>query len=262
MNNNIESLFRDYCNVSQRVQLFEEKLNNADVSSEMRPELHIELETLHTELESLQQTALKAGSTFSGQLATISEQVVSLYNQIEERFEKYEVTLIAREAIDLGSLVEKGQMTRVAALADQLKGHIQFLFSERLPSLQNRKIIQLAEKLADQVSISQESKAKLYSIQLIGMLRALIQETMTHAEEVLAPEEAELVMELYEIADLYSHHYASEARQKLKPLLHRLPSQARHCLEDSLSSEECANQLIGIAQEITRGPALFAEPRA
>ncbi len=255
MNNNIESLFRDYCSISQRVQLFEEKLKNADVSSEMRPELHNELEVIHTELEGLQQITLKAGNAFSAQLVTIQEQVVSLYGQIEDRFENYTVTCIAREALKLGSLIENGQMTRVAALADELKGHIQFLFSERLPSLQNRKIIHIAQKLAE-AGVSQESKAKLYSIQLIGMLKALIQEAIEQTEQLLPPEEAELAMELYEIADLYSHHYATEARHRLKPLLHRLPA---HRLQGDLSDEEYANRLIEVAQDMTQ---VFAEPRA
>jgi hypothetical protein len=206
---------------------------------------------IHSELDELRESASKTNSAISTQLATMNEQIVSLFGKIEERFENCEVTSIATDALDLGALIEAGQMKRVAALANQLKGRIEFLFNERLPSLQNRKILHIAQKLADQSS--QGDRAKLYSLPLIGMLKALIQEALTRTEQLLFPEEAEIVMELYEIADLYSHHYLKEARHQLKMLLPRLPSQAQSCLQENVSAEESANILIEMAQNMTQG---------
>lgn len=261
--NTLESIFSDYCKVSQKVQLFETKLKSEDVSSEMRPALHTELEEIHTELESTLKMAEGTNSTVASQLAKMNDQIVSLYGQIEDRFENYEVSLIAREALDLGALLEQGQMTRVAAMADKLKGHIQFLFSQRRPSLQNHKIIDIAEKLANQASAPQGTRGKLYSIQLIGILKILIEEAIERTERVLFPDEAELALELYEVADLFSHHYEADALHRLRQFLHRLPERAEKCLEQGLSAEARAQILMEIAHEITHGnDSALVESRA
>lgn len=249
----IKYLFSEYYKINQKIYNFQKKLETTDISEEQRPEFHIELETIHQELETLQNVAVKVNHAILRQLLAINEQIIGLFGQIEERFETYEVTLIARQALVLGNLVTNGRMMHTAALANQLKDHIQFFFEQRLPSLHNRTIIQIAQKLAEEAGSIQEDKTKMRSLHFIGLLRMLIQEAIERTERFLYPDEAELAIELYEIMELYSHHYTSEARHRLKGLLYRLPSRASKCLDETLSDEQCAHLLTALIQEVTQG---------
>lgn len=255
----VDSIFSNFCNVSKRLQTFKTQLQNSKVSNETRLKCHRELEQIQTLSGEVLQTAQAAGSAVAGQLAAMNQEIISTYSEIENRFEDYEVSLIAKDALDLGTLLEKGQMTQVAAAVDKLKGRIQFLSENRRPSLQSNKIIHLANKMAQQAILPHAERAKLYSLKLVQMLRSMIEETMTQTEELLFPEEAELIMELYEIADLFAHHHLNDARRRLRPLLDCLPKHAQKCM-DELDSEKCAQLLIDIAQGFgqERAPQLAA----
>lgn len=251
---NIDSIFKDYCNISKELQAFKIQLNNSKISDEARKKYHSELEEIQAQSGAVLQTAQAAGSAVAGQLAQMNQEIISTYREIDDCFENTQVSLIAQDALNLGSLLEKGQMAQVAKIVDRLKGRIQFLSANRRPSLQNNKIIQLAVKLTEQAIVPASGRAKLYSLQLIALLKAMIQETMQRAEQLLFPEEAELVMELYAIADLYSHHYVGQGNKRLKAILAFLPKQAEKCF--SLEPAKSAELILDIAQELTRGEAL------
>lgn len=246
----MDSVFNNYCNISQKLQSFKEQLQSSKLSNETRLTCHRELEMIQTQSEEVLQTAQATGSAVAGQLAAMNQEIVSMYGEIENRFEDYAVTLIAQDALDLGALLEKGLMNQVAAVVDRLKGRIQFLYKERRPSLQSNKIIQLAAQMAEQAIAPVAKRAKLYSMQLIQLLRAMIQETMERAQQLMFPEEAELVIELYAIADLYSHHHVEEGKKRLRAILNLLPKRAENCFH-ALSPSKSAELLIEIATEIS-----------
>lgn len=254
---NVDSIFSNFCNISQKLQSFKEQLQNSKVSNETRHSCHRELEKIQAQSGEMLRTAQAAGSAVAGQFAAMNQEIVSTYREIEDRFEDYEVSLIAKDALDLGSLMEKGSVRQLASIVDRLKGRIQFLYKERRPSLQNNKIIQLASQLAQQAIVPAAKRAKLYSLQLIQLLRAMIEETMERAEQLMFPEEAELIMELYAIADLYSHHYVKEGKKRLKAIISLLPKRAEQCLND-LSPSKSAELLIEIAGDLTHGGAALS----
>lgn len=248
--------FKNYCKISQEIEVFKKVLSQ-DVSSEKRNKLHRDLEKIQDRLSALHQTAENtqgSATRFFGSLQAMEAEVVSLYGAIEDRFEETEVSTIASEALKLGSELEKGRLTDVARLVHDLRGHIQFLFKHRQPSLHNRKILQLTLKLADgaaALAIGGPSNSKLYCFQLIAMLKTLVERTTEQLQRVLDPEEAQLAIDLYEVADLFYHHYKEQAKQRLKELLARLPASKQNALNAIKSDEEKAKLLIAIAAEIT-----------
>ncbi len=251
--------FQDYCQISRKVQDFETKLNgmkDAPISLEeignTRVALHLELEKIQESFESLCQTA----EVVDKWAESLDEQITSLYGQIEDFFEDRTVALIARTALELGGLLQKGSMTQVANKVDQLKGHIQLFVKQRCPSLSHRKIIELANKIADEVSTSKNGGTKL--IDLLSLLQSMVEEKMQEMEQGLDPATYEKAIELYEIADLYYNYRNQEGRLRLRDMMPLLSNGQRKRLEAKSDNKEIVQTLLDMAREITHGESLGA----
>lgn len=229
-----ENIFENYFKLSQKIQYFEQRLKSEDVTPEARHVLHKELESLQGTLEKLRQTAVETQATskqFFSQLEETENQVIFLYKEIEEGFENYEISLISKEALELGKGFEKGNMGSIAKKIDSLKHNIQFLFQHRRPSMQHRRIIQLALQLTTSIHEAMQNKEnKTQNFQAIALIRELLEKALQEANNMIDPEEGEIAMELCEIAELYAQK-KPEAGKKLREIGYLLNSEQQRQLE-------------------------------
>jgi hypothetical protein len=248
----VENTFKDYWSISQSINRFETDLKTTSVDAQERQSLHRQLDTIYEALEALQAEAAKTNAVVLPLLAQIQQQLIGLYGKVEEFFENHSVSSIAGGALQLSSLLATGKMDKATQFATYLKEQIKNFSSQRLPSLHNRRILALAEKLSNQAQDPQESKAKLYCLQLTHLLKTLVEENLEKVRSFLYPEEAELAIELYEIAELYGEYQEQKGWQKLRPFLYRLPSLEAKGFS-ALSSKEKAALLTELADEIAYG---------
>ncbi len=252
MSNINENIFQEFCKVSQDVQKLQEKVEKSPVNPHARKMLHKELETIQDTIERLRNGAQQTQARALAQFEAIETQVISLYREIEERFENYEITLISKGALDLGASLEKGKMFKIAKKITRLEHNIQFLFEHRRPSLQNRKIVQLAVKLMDYAhdALSKKGETSKEQIKLIHVLKMLLQEAVTRMGMIDDPQEQELAMELYEIVDLLYRKETKEGLLKLNLIRSQL-SRAQKRRVDAADNDP--EQLITILLEIADG---------
>lgn len=247
-----ENIFQKFCLISQKVQKMELEINQKNVTPEKRYELHMALESLQGSLEKLRQNASEASSLAKGQFAQLEEmdsQIVSLYRDIEDRFEDYEISLISKGAVDLGSSMESGKMAKVTRVVNNLSHNIHFLFQHRKPSLEHRKIIHLALKLVDHAKelLSMKGDVPKEQMRLIHLLTTLLEEALLRTRQKIPLEEAELAMELYEIADLYYHKKIQEGQVRLNLIRSLLTKSQQRRIDQAQSPEEMVQILLEIA---------------
>jgi len=221
----------------------------------VRESLHKKLENLQESAEQLRQNALH---TQEQALDELEKQIISLYRKVEERFEDYEITLISKEALDLGASLESGKMTYVAKLVDELCHNIHFLFAHRRPSMQHRKIVHLVMKLADQAHeiLSTQGKTSKEQIKYIHVLRMLLREAVLRAEMAISVDEGELAMDLYEIADLLYRKKENEGRVHLNLIRSKLTNAQQRRLDAAKNDPE---EMISILLEIADGDPCHGE---
>lgn len=218
-----ENIFQDLCKLSIQVQKIQDRVENSPVNPHARKTLHKELETLQSSLDELRQGAQRTGQRAAlqfSQFDLMEDQIISLYREIEEQFENYEITLISKEALDLGSSLELGKMVKVAKQLGNLQHNIHFLFEHRRPSLQHRKIVHLAQKLMDYANnaLSAKGESSKEQIRLIHLLKMLLQEAVLRAGMAANPQEEQLAMDLFEIIDLFYRKERNEGLLKLNLL--------------------------------------------
>jgi len=248
MSNINESIFQDFCKVSQDVLKLKEKVEKKPVNPQARKMLHKDLETIQDTIERLRGSAEQTQTRALAQFEAIEAQVISLYREIEERFESYEISLISKGALELGASLENGKMFKIAKKINRLQHNIQFLFEHRRPSLQNRKIVQLAIKLMDYAhdALSTKGETSKEQIKLIHLLNMLLQEAMTRIGMADDPREQEVAIELYEIIDMLYRKEINEAMLKLNQLRSQL-SRAQKRRIDAAGSDELISVLLEIA---------------
>ncbi len=257
MNSLNTNLFQVFCELSQKAQRVQKNIEENPVDPKTRIALHKELEHLQYSVEKVGTTAELTHQAILVQFQDLDEQIVSMYRQIEDRFEAYEIDLISNEALQLSSSLDKNQAQVTARKIDQLRHNIHFLFQHRKPSLKNRKIITLVIKLSDQVgeALLKKGETSKEHLQLIQLLSSLLREALSSAESFLLPEEGELAMELYEIADLFHHQKENEALVKLKLIRSKLnPGEQRRLDQAEMGSKE----MVQILLEIARGDRCIA----
>lgn len=257
-----EYIFQNFCKLSQDVLKIQEKVDKNPVNPSARKMLHKELETIQEALEKLKQGAEQTQTRAFKQFDLLEEQVISMYRQIEERFEHYEITLISKGALDLGTSLEKGKMFKIAKKINRLSHNIEFLFEHRRPSLRNRKIVRMAVKLMDyaQDALSKKGETSKEQIKLVHLLKMLLTQAALHIGMADEIQEQELAMELYEVVDLLYRKEINEGLFKLNFLRSQL-SRAQKRRIDAAGKDR--DLLIAILLEIADGdPCIEYEPQS
>lgn len=251
-----DTIFQKFCALSQKVQKIQSRVEKEEVTPLKRIQLHKKLEKLQENFEDLRDSAAsteKQAKQLFSQFEEMESQIITLYRKVEEGFENFEISLISKEAIDLSQSLATGKMLGVAKKINELRHNVHFLFKHRRPSLKNRKIIQLALKLTDHADAIVQKTAKVpkQHLELIQFLRNLLKEATHIAEEMEDPNEGELMMELYEIAEmLYHKKKEKEGRLRLSLIRGKL-SRAQNARLDQAMHEP--KELIKILLEIANG---------
>lgn len=251
-----DTIFQKFCTLSQKVQKIQAQVEKEEVTPLKRVHLHKTLEKLQDNFEDLRQSASnteKQAKLLFAQFEEMESQIITLYRKVEEGFEKFEISLISKEAIDLSQSLATGKMLGIAKKINELRHNVHFLFKHRQPSLKNRKIIQLALKLTDHADaiLQKTDKVPKQHMQLIQCLKALLKEAADEAEGIVDPTEGELMMELYEIAEmLYHRKKEKEGRLRLNLIRGRLSASQNARLDQAISEPK---ELIKILLEIANG---------
>ncbi|NGX48232.1 MAG: hypothetical protein K1000chlam3_01622 [Chlamydiae bacterium] len=256
MSNNIpDNIFQKFCLLSQKVQKLENQVENERVSPSMRVQMHKQLESLQGSIETLRRNALDAqrqAKQLFMQFEEMENQIISLYRKVEEGFENFEISLITKEAFDLTQSLTKGKMIEIAKKVNELRYNVHFLFKHRRPSMQHRKIVHLALKLSDQADEILQSAGAVSkkNLQLIQLLKVLLKEAVARADSLEDPDQAELAMDLFEIAELFYHKKKKEGFLRLQ-LIRSLLSPAQQARLDAAS--DYPKEMVKILLEIADG---------
>ncbi len=250
-----ENIFQNFCLLTKKVQKIQNKVDNQNVTPQIRQSLHKELEGIQGSMDLLRKDAMRAQNQAKQQFMQFDEvesQIISLYRVIEERFEEHEISLISKEAMDLGSTLESGKMFKVAKKVSELRHNILFLFKHRRPSMQHRKIVHLALKLSDhaaEVLLTTGETSKEH-LKLIQVLKTLLKEAILRGEMYVYPGDGELAMDLYEIADLLYHKRIHEGRVKLDLIYSKLSRAQQRRLD---VASDFPKEMVQILLEIADG---------
>jgi hypothetical protein len=253
------NIFKSFCELNQQLNAVEKEINNKSVSPQARENLHRQVEGIHSQLESLRLSAKATNEIAQSQFDEIDEtekRVVNLYRDIEDRFEEYEVSLIARDALCLSNDLENGEMEKVAKHVDALKYNIQYLLYHRRPSMKNRKIVHLAQELAAKAMAIMSGKLSVddaTKLHLVLMLRQLLNESLELGEMRPAEYDLGLAEELFEVAGLYYRREREEGRQKLKRVIHHLTEEEKAAFLTAVSTEERVRILLRASQRLAGG---------
>jgi len=247
-----ETVFQNFCLISQKVQEIQKTTEEERITPDLRVELHQELEKAQVSLESLRNGAAKTIFVLgqSNPMDAVEKQIVSLYRIVEEGFEKHQITDISEQALDLSHQFEKGEVGHLAQKVDQLKHNIQFIYTTRCPSMKNRKVIDLAKKMVEHSNeiLSTKGKVSTEQLQRFQLLRGLLREALNQIETFADPMDAEIAMEMCEIANLFRKRKKGEALLQLQFLKPRLSnSQIDQIEAASDDAEELAHLLMELA---------------
>jgi len=240
-----ENTFKDFCSISKQVQAVQHKVDQEEINPELRVQLHEDLEKAQDSLEDLRGPAINTEGPAS-QFEEMERQIISLYRGIEEKFEETEISHISQKALDIPNLLTAGKVSILAQKVDQLKHNIEFLFAERRPSLKNRKIVQLAQKMVEHTdkTLAKGGKVSKADLQRFQLLQTLLREAIYEVELMADPECAELAMELCEVSDLFKQRKQGEAEMRLQMLRSRLsPSQLKQ-IDGCKNDPEKLSQLL------------------
>ncbi|NGX39024.1 MAG: hypothetical protein KR126chlam1_00342 [Chlamydiae bacterium] len=249
------NIFQDFCLLSQKLQVIRDKVRSEQISPTTREQLHKELESLQSSMELLRQSAMQIASHSQQQFSQMDEMddsIISLYGEIEDAFEDYEVTLISKTALAIGSLLELGKIGKVAKMIEGLSHNIHFLFNHRRPSLAHRRVIHLAMKLMDHANgiLTGKGQSNKEHMHLVHILKILMREALAKAQACIDPEEGALVMQLYEIAELFYERKKKEAHLRLNLIHSQLTPAQQKRLE---AAGDSIDELIQILLEIADG---------
>lgn len=246
-----ENHFQTFCNLSQKVQKIQSEIQTKKVNAKTRVSLHNELESIQDQIETLTENAAHASAPFR-QLKEMNRRIISLYRVIEERFEEYEVSIISKEAFALSKALESGRLFMVAKQVEELKHNIHFLFSHRHPSMQHRKIVNLAIKLSQRADdvVATMGKSLSDHLKFIVKLGTLLNEAIQKADIAIGPEEGLLAEELYEIVDLFESRKCGEGRMRLQLIRNKLTRAQRRRID---ATSDIPREMIKILLEIAAG---------
>lgn len=255
-----ENHFQIFCKLSQRVQNIRSQLDTQEIDQEARLSFHVELESIQDQIATLNADAACTQRCFQ-QFEEMNGQIISLYREVEEQFERREIAMISKGASALGKALRGGKLFGVAAKVQELKHNIHFLFQRRRPSMGDRKIIHLAMQLskAAEAAVSTQGKSLDGQLPLIQKLSTLLEEAIMRANLMLTPEEGELAMELCEIAELFEQRKLGQARMRLN-LVRNYLTRAQQRRLDAVSDlpKETARALYQLA---TGSPCLEWDQR-
>lgn len=242
----MDTLFQNFWAISQKVQTLQNQAEKKEVDPKERVRLHRELESLQDSLEDLKASATQTESHALSQFEEMESQIISLYRIVEERFEKFEIQQISKKALDLSNALESGKMIKVAKKCNELRHNILFLFKHRAPSMNERKVLLLATKMADEAShMLTCNNAKHEHVQFIQLLRYLLREALEKSEKMVSLDEAELAMEFYEIADMLHQRRNNEAKLRLHLMRGRLSKEQKDAIDSSTNLVETLLSLAG-----------------
>lgn len=248
-------ILQNYWKISKTVQTLEEQVKKEPISPSDKKNLHHQLEILQNSLEKLRRKAVDTQKQAHLQFDAIESQIISLYRKIDEKFDEHEIFLITKEAFVLSNLVGIGKVTRIAKQIHELRHHIHFLFTHKRPCMRHRKIINLILKMTDYAAGTLKGiKTSKAQVQLIHLLKILIQETLLQVEKEVGIEEGDLAMQLYEIADLIYRQKEKEAKLKLNFVTSHLTSAQQNRLA---TAEENPEELLSAVLEIADGDPCF-----
>lgn len=251
-----ENHFQTFCKLSKKVLKIQSQIQTKEVNHKARVSLHRALESIQEQIEKVQVQAAVASNSMS-QFEQMNQQVISLYRKIEDRFEEYEISLISKEAFALSKDLQEGRIFKVAKQVEELKHNIEFLFRHTRPTLQHRKIVHLAKQLSDEAEdvLLTQGKSLGEHLQSILKLKTLLQSAVARSNLGFDFEEAELAMELSEIADLFEQGKRGEGRMRLNLIRGRLTRSQKRRLDGAV---DLPREMVKILLEIAAGDPCLA----
>lgn len=226
-----EDVFINYFKLSQKIQSFEQRLKSEEITPNARLIFHKELDTFHGSFDCLKQSALDVQTNAKQlfyQLEEMENQIIYLYRDIEERFEYHEISCISTKALELAKNFQDEDVVLTAKKINFLKHKISFLFKHRRPSMQHRKIIYLSLQLVNAINKTTQGKKNFGQVAIV---LELLKKALAEANVVINPQEAEISIELCEIAELYAQKKEKEGHSKLKEIRYFLNEEQKNRLD-------------------------------
>lgn len=187
------------------------------------------------------------GNNFLERLSEIEKRSPVIFGELITLAVDNEVVEIKLEAENLQSSLLNGNLLSVATKVDSLKRHISTLKHDNALSTKNLTIIGSVERFISMVEKYMES-AKEMREGANDLQRATLSQNLSQLER--DPVSAELLMEIFEIAELYEsgHGSAPRRREQLHPALQKRLEVLKMELEAKF----------GISADKLYGPALLA----
>lgn len=188
--------------------------------------------------------------TMEKTIREMKDRAIYLYGKVHDQEFKWELTLLAKEAFDLDESIEQGNLTQVAKRIDELKNLILDFERQYSPSINSKRIVLLLkESLGIAENYLQTGEKIVSSRNLEEILRLIESEENPFA---ISPEEAELMMEIFETTENFQGQETSQAKKKLMQLLHSLPKEEAEKLSLDDSAETTVSKLMEILMNFGR----------
>ena len=226
-------------------------------------QLFMDLDMAFKPIKQLKETARSmsnCGTQFLERLGKLEERCPSLFGDLLTLAVDREVVEIKDEADSLQNSLLSENLRSVAKKVDSLKEHISILRHDNALSQKNLTVISSVERFVEMVEKFLESSENAPSdLPVFANQRANIQPQVQSAE--MDPVDAELLMEIFEVAELFESGHASAAKKKerLPPALQRRMEALKQEFESSLgmsSDKLYSTALLALALELTQGKKL------
>ncbi|MBI2743433.1 MAG: hypothetical protein HYX48_05905 [Chlamydiales bacterium] len=197
------------------------------------------------------------GRKFLERLSLIEQKAPTIFGELISLAVDREVVEIKSEAENLQNSLLSGNLLNVAKKVDSLKQHISNLLHDNALSRKNLTIIGSVERFVSMVEKFIEMAQEAHeNLQLSDMQRANLSQNLSVFER--DPVSAELLMEIFEVAELFESGSCNAVRRKqqLHPALQRRLEVLKGELEERFghsSDQLYAPALLALALELSRG---------
>lgn len=247
--------------LAQMVQTVERQAQEEEITPATCKELFNALDEISHSIQSLRaqpHAVDEFAQAHLEKLSDLEEKIVFLYGDVYTRFVDREVVQIKKEAEQIAVSFGNGTMNGVASKVDSLKQHISTLCQSNALSRKNLIVIHTVEKLVEIAEAALTGSVLSPALNQIGkLLSQLLLQSEERSEMEMDPMEAEILVELCEIIDLFSDRQSLAAQRKLRNLplgvQKRVESHMKTMQNMGIEAPNCIEALQVTSQEIMMG---------
>ncbi len=223
--------FKDYALLRQNLEEVEDALTEQLLPSKQLKSLNAKVDQSLLLLSSLRQEDDHLGEET---LSALEDRMIVLYGIIHNRYFDSELLSLIEQAKELNQYLKNNVLTTINSSIDDLKKGVARYKKDFRPDLKQKKILHLLDQFISHFNKESES--------LESLIQQMEQIYLFFDLSVLSQEQADFIIDLFEVLDLIERKQSTEASRKLFRVY---PELAKH--HDKIKEEQVWEKIFQIA---------------